>query len=212
MTDQPKGLFGGLFRGIRKKAEDAVAEREAAFVRGKVAGRTVRAPDGTVVIEAGRIVDEATIQRAIQCGRLTSVMQAVAMAQAQDLKEKAEQVIERTDEGREARNVESVDDYVAARRYVGRVAVIAVTDIRGQVLVPAGKEITEDDVRRARDAGQLSALIYSAQQPQPPRQSRSAPAAPPAREDDAAEARVHDADQRKRATLPFVPPPGKDPE
>jgi hypothetical protein len=139
-------------------------------------------------------------------------MQAVAMAQVQDLKEKAETAIDQTDEGREARNVGSVDEYVLARRYIGRIAVIDVTDIRGRIVVPAGKEIGDEDVRRAREAGQLSALIYSAQQPQPPRPVRRAAPGPQEHEEDSAEARVHDADQKRRATLPFVPPPGKDPE
>ncbi len=210
MAEESKGFLGGLFGGLKKKAGDAVLQHETALVRGKVAGRTVRAQDGTVIVEAGRTIDEATIQRAIAANRLTSVMQAVAMAHAQDLKEKASQALDNTEDGREARNVDSVDEYVMARRYVGRIAVIDVTDIRGNVIVPGGKEVNEEDVRRAREAGQLSALIFSAQQPQPPRTARATQQAPREHVEDSTEAKTHDVDQQKRATLPFVPPPGQD--
>ena len=62
----------------------------------------------------------------------------------------------------EARSLDSVEDFMEARRYLGKYAVLEVTNIRGEIIVPAGTQIDDEYIRKAREAGQLSALIYSA--------------------------------------------------
>jgi hypothetical protein len=178
MSDDFIGRLSRLWGGVRKRAAETVAREEAALSRGKVAGRTVTADDGTVIVEAGHTIDDAVIERADAAGRLHAVAASVVTAQAQDLREKAEQFVDGTPEGQEARALDSVDDYADARRYVGRVAGVDVTDIRGTVVVPAGRQIGEDDVRAARDAGVLSALMFSARQSPPPRPRPEAPPEP----------------------------------
>ena len=149
------------------KAADAVSDQQMAFVRGKVAGKTVLDDDGGVIVEAGHVIDDSAIERAVSCGKLNALTSTVVKAKAQDLKERAQDAYARTDDGQESRSLNSVDQYVEARRYIGRYTGMDVTDIRGAVLIPMGKQINDDDVSRAREAEQLGALIYAAQQPLP---------------------------------------------
>lgn len=161
--------MAGFLDNLRKKAEEAIAKSEIALVRGKIAGTRVCGRDGSIVVDAGHVVDDAVIERAISEGLLHALAQSVLAAHAQDAKERAAAFRARTPEGQEEANLDSVDLFIEARGCVGRIAVLEVTDIRGNTVVPAGTEITEQEVRRARAAGQLEALIYSASQPQPPR-------------------------------------------
>ena len=64
--------------------------------------------------------------------------------------------------------LDSIEEYAEARAYVGRYAGVDVTDIRGNVVIPTGRKLTDDDIRTARDVGLFSALIFSAQQPYTP--------------------------------------------
>jgi hypothetical protein len=170
MPDDVKGQITRFWQGLRKKTEETVARREIAFARDKVAGKTVTDDAGGVIVEAGHRIDDAVIERAAAAGKLHALAAAVVTAEAQDLKEKAETYLASTPEGKEARALDTVGEYARARRYVGHISGLDVTDIRGTVIVPAGKEITEQDVRAARDANLLAALIYSAQQPPPPKE------------------------------------------
>jgi len=166
----PGDLFGQISKawaGLRKKTSETVARQEAAFARGKIAGTPVTDDEGNVLVDAGHRIDDTAIERAAAAGKLHALAAAAMTAHVQDFKEKAREQLDRTPDGIEARALNSVDDFIEARRYVGRIAGVDVTDIRGNVLIPAGKEINERDVQIAREAGQLSALIYSAQQPAP---------------------------------------------
>src|SRR5437764_620970 len=82
-----------------------------------------------LIVEAGHPIDDAVIERANASGKLHAVAAAAASAQAQDLKEKAKEAYERTQDGQEAKSLSSVEDFVEARRYLGRVAVMDVTDV-----------------------------------------------------------------------------------
>ncbi len=152
---------------IRDKAAEVVADQQVAFVRGKVAGQTVLDDSGAVIVEAGHVIDDSAIEHANSAGKLHLLTSTVVKGQAQDLKEKAQDAYAQTDSGQENRSLNSVDQYVEARRYIGRYTGMDVTDIRGEVLIPVGKQINDDDVSRAREAEQLGALIYAAQQPLP---------------------------------------------
>ena len=149
------------------KAADAVAEQQVSFVRGKIAGKTVLDDAGQAIVEAGHVIDDTVIEHAYAYGKLHLLTSTVVKAKAQDLKEKAKDAYAQTDHGQESAALDSVDQYVEARRYLGKYAGIDVTDIRGNVLVPMGKQIDAGDVSLAREAGQLGALIYAAQQPLP---------------------------------------------
>lgn len=166
----PEDLFGQISRawaGFRKKTADLVARQEAAFARGKIAGTPVHDDEGNLLVDAGHRIDDTVIERAAAVGKLRALAVSAGTAQMQDWREKARETLDRTPDGLEARSLESVDDFIEARRCVGRIAGVDVTDVRGNVVVPAGREIQEQDVQVAREAGLLSALIYSAQQPAP---------------------------------------------
>jgi hypothetical protein len=156
-------------RAGAKTAQEAVRsalEREqAAFVLGQVAGTTVQAADGTPLVEAGHRIDEGAVQRAIAEGKLGSLVSSVTTAHVQDLQERVSELRATTAEGTEQANLDSVEDYARARALVGSVAGVDVTDVRGNVVIGAGTRITEEDVRRARAAGLLGALTFSAAQP-----------------------------------------------
>jgi len=197
--------LGGMFRGLRQKAEDAVTRSETAFVRGKIAGSPVLDDQGGMIVDAGRLIDDSVIDRAARAGKLHALAKAAGAAQLQDLKEKASEQIAATEGGQESRSLDSVDDYVAARRYVGWTTAFDVTDIRGNLVVPTGKEVTEEDVRRCREAGLLSALVYAAQ-----RGSRPDPnAAPKSSTDPGYVPKLH-APGPGRPTLPMMSPDSKD--
>lgn len=154
-----------------RKAQSAVQttlEREqAAFVLGKVAGRTVMDKNGEIIVESGRVIEQATVERALACGMLTALVSSVAAAGLQDLQERIADVRAATPDGAEERALDSADDYARARLCVGKRAGLDVTDIRGNVLVPRGTQIREADIRAAREAGLLNALIHSASVPLP---------------------------------------------
>lgn len=169
---------------VRDRASEVVSEQQAAFVRGKIAGKAVWDDSGGLVVDVGHVIDDSVIERAIASGRLSQLSAAVVKAQAQDLREKAQDVYERTESGQEKRALETVDQFVQARAYVGKYAGMDVTDIRGNVLIPMGTQIKDEHVSAARDAGQLGALIYAAQQPLPEGflEAREAEAIEPQRE------------------------------
>ena len=88
--------------------------------------------------------------------------------QVQDLREKASDTLAKTQDGRESRSLDSVDEFREAMAYVGRYTGLDVTDTRGNVVIAAGKEIDAEDVRVAREEGLLSSLILSAQRGRAP--------------------------------------------
>jgi hypothetical protein len=163
MAGKGFGQLGRFFQDVRDKATETVARQEAAFARGKIAGTTVQTDDGTVIVDAGHIIDDAAIARAERAGKLGALVVSAGTAQVQDLKEKASDTLANTQDGREARNLDSVDEFREAMAYVGRYTGMDVTDVRGNILVPAGKKVDAEDVRVARESGLLSSLIYSAQ-------------------------------------------------
>ena len=156
-----------LWSGLRKRFQEAVSKQEAAMVLGKVSGATVRDDQGEIIVEAGHVIDERAVERATAAGKLHALAAAAVTAVAQDLKEKVHEAYIRTDEGREAHSLDTVEDAMRARAFLGRRLATDVTDIRGHVIVPAGKPLEEADIRAAREAGQLQALIYVAKQSPP---------------------------------------------
>jgi hypothetical protein len=155
-----------------RRVQDAVATRlereQVALIRGKVAATTIYDAEGAVVVEAGRTVDQEAADRAVAAGRLGAVVAAVARAHAQDLQEQAATLRAATPDGKECASLETAGDYAQARGLVGQVAIVDVTDIRGNVIVAAGTRLTDSHIRLARDAQLLGALRYSASLPQPP--------------------------------------------
>ncbi|MGC8668641.1 MAG: hypothetical protein ACP5VE_11060 [Chthonomonadales bacterium] len=200
--EQPHRAF---WSGLKKKLQEAVAKQEAAIVLGKVAGKTVTDDEGRVIVEAGHVIDERSVEHAAKSGKLHALAAAAATALAQDLKEKAQETYIRTDEGREARSLDTVEDALQARAFLGRVLSTDVTDIRGNVIVPAGKPLEEADIRAAREAGQLQALIYVAKQS--PSGSRLAQ---PSSSPSAQKTPSHQSPPEPPKPLPLVLPP-KDP-
>src|SRR5580658_6701842 len=154
----------GFFTGLKRKAGEAVETQEIALVRGKTAAKAVYSDSGEMIVDAGRPITEAAIERARAAGKLSALVAAAATSQVQDFREKARNAYAATPEGAEARSMASSEQYLEARQYIGRVASSDVTDIRGNIIVSAGMKIDDEHVRAARDAEQLGSLIYSAQQ------------------------------------------------
>lgn len=180
----------------------AVQRESAALVIGQVAGKTVCDEEGGIIVEAGMRITPEMAERAQECGLVHLLVGAAAAAGVQDLRERVDLARRSTPEGFEDSSLESVDDYAEARRYVGRIAVIDVTDVRGAVVVPGGSHVTEDHVRSARSHGLLRALIYSASQAQPeaPRTRSSSPAPAKPTSD------APDPTERRRLPLVEAPP------
>lgn len=153
-----------IWSNMCHKTTEAIAQQEAAWIRGKVAGKPVCDEGGNLLVDAGHPIDAEVIARAKASGKLSALVAAAMTAQAQDLKEKFGEHYSRSPEGQEARALQSADAVVEARRYLGRVLEMDVTDLRGNVIVPAGKPIEQEDIRAAREADQLSALIMAAEQ------------------------------------------------
>jgi len=157
-----------LWDRLKDKANSAIATQGAGIVRNKVAARDVFDDFGNLLVGAGRTIDDEIIDRATAAGKMPALLAAVAAAKTQDFRDHIQSEIDRTPEGQDRRSLADSEDYIEARRYINYVAAVEVTDIRGTVLVAAGSEIHDEDVRRVREAGQLAALIYSAQQSPPP--------------------------------------------
>ena len=168
MADELGKQVSSLWNRFRKNAGDAVSRQSAALVRGKIVAQDVMDGSGSVIVAAGHVIDDAVIERALAAERVPALVAAAAAAQTQDLRERLQGEYDRTPAGQDRRNLADSDEYIEARQYIRYVAAVEVTDIRGNVLVPAGKVIQDGDIRAVREAGQLAALIYSAQQSGPP--------------------------------------------
>ena len=164
--NQGKGL-GQWLRNLTGRASEAVANSEAALARGKIAGATVTDDRGQILIEAGQRIDDDVLARARKTGKVAALAASAMKAQTQDVKEKMQAHYARTEVGQEKRLLASVDQYREARSYLGRTLIMDVTDIRGNVIVPAGKELDDEAIRRARDADLLAALLFVAEQSPP---------------------------------------------
>jgi hypothetical protein len=200
MSEETGGL-GGLFGGLKKRAAEAVERQAAAFVRGKVAGTTVTADDGTVIIEAGHVADDAAIERARAAGKLNALTASVGAAKMQDARDAVKTHLDRLPDGQEAHSLDTVEEYVEARRYVGRRVGVDVMDLRGAVVIPAGKELKDEDVRIAREQNLLGSLLYALQQPWMEPEAREEPPAP-----SEAPPPVKDPVPGRRASLPLLTP------
>src|SRR5262249_39567006 len=158
-------------------------------------------------------IDDSIIDHAGRTGKLHALAAAAIKAGAQDLREKAQDYYGRTPDGVEARSYNSIDAALEARRYVGRVAGIDVTDIRGNVVIPAGKKIQASDVDKAREADVLGALVYSAKQPAPELQEPVKPPSEPTPRPGAVDfsqlfpVSEQPKEPMRRAPLPLVPMP-----
>jgi hypothetical protein len=167
--------IGSFCRRIVNKASEAVENQEAAFVRGKLAANSVRDYKGQPIVFAGQKIDDAVIARAHAAGKLSALVGATFTDQAR-------QFYANTPDRIEAHSLATSEDYLEARQYIGWTTATDVTDIRGNVLVPAGKQIEDADVRMVREADQLMALIFSARQAGRPAPGTLMPVITPDRE------------------------------
>lgn len=176
MAQDQTNESGGWWAGIRNRAANAIEKQQAAFALGKVAGVTVTDAEGNPVVEAGQRIDEAIVARAYQCGKVAALGASALQAHGQDIKEKVQAQYARTENGREAQLLDSVEEFAEVHQYLGRATTMDVTDIRGNVLVPAGKTLDAADAQLARDAGQLGALLVAARQSVPSTRADESPA------------------------------------
>ena len=179
MADDFGKQAAGLWNRFRSKAADVVAQQSAGLIQGRTAAHDVFDDHGVLLVGAGGVIDAEAVEKATAAGKMPALVAAAVAAQGQDLREKLQEGFDRTAEGQERRSLADSEEYIEARKYIRWTAAIEVTDIRGEVLVPAGAAIRDDDVRRVRDAGQLAALIYSARQSGPPPLTDTMEGAPP---------------------------------
>ena len=164
--EESKGL-SGWWHGLKNKATQVVGDQQADFAHGKIAGVTVTDDAGNVLVEAGQRITDEIVAQARKAGKVPALAAAAMKGQGQDLKEQVQTQYARTDSAQEARLLDTVEEYSESRRYLGRVLTMDVTDIRGNIIVPSGKTLDEEDVRTARDAGQIGAFLAAAEQSLP---------------------------------------------
>lgn len=167
MSDQKIQPLSRAWQDLQNRTQGFIAQKEGEIALGKIAGRTVLDDEGAIIVDAGHLIDEEVLARAETAGRLRAVAAAALTGQVQDYRDRARERFEGTPEGQEARSFATMELFAEARNFVGRIAGLDVTDIRGSVVIPAGKKIEIEDVRAAREEDLLAALIYSAQQPAP---------------------------------------------
>ena len=158
---------GGWLASLRGKAVDAIEKQQAAFALGRVAGVTVTDAQDAAIVEAGQRIDESMIAHAYRCGKVAALGASALQGQTQDIKEKEQAQYARTETGREARLLDSVEEFAEVHQYLGRATTMDVTDIRGNILVPSGKVLDAADAQLARDADQIGALLVAARQSVP---------------------------------------------
>ncbi len=206
MADDLRSKLTGLWGKVKGSAQDGIARSEVAFAKGKAAGRAVYDDENRLIVDAGHIIDDDVLTRATAAGKLHAVASAAAAATAQDMKEKAEVRYNRTVDGKEARQLDSVEEYAQARVWMGWVTGLDVTDIRGEVLIPAGIKLNDEHFRVARSAGLLSALCHSASKGTSPADQRAAEAKQLAETPQGLVPEAHIVPQTGRTRLPlFVP-------
>ena len=170
-----KSKMSGFLSGLKRAAGDAVETQEIALARGKSASKPVYTDAGVMIVDTGREIDDDVIEMARKHGKLSALAASAVASRAQDFREKARNIYGATPEGVEAHSMASSEQYLEARHYIGRIAAVDVTDLRGNIIVPAGRKIEDEDVRNAREADQLGSLIFSAQQSPPPQPMAAAP-------------------------------------
>lgn len=164
MSDDLKSQLGNFWNGILKKKDEMISHTGANLTLGKVVSKDFYDKDGKLLVVAGGKIDQSVLDAVNRDGKMHELLAIVVTAQVQDQQEKMKTAFEATPEGIDAHNSANSEQYLEARAYIRYVAAIDVTDIRGNILVPAGKEIDDEDVRLARDEDQLASLVYSAQQ------------------------------------------------
>ncbi|MEP6755782.1 MAG: hypothetical protein ABJA67_09795 [Chthonomonadales bacterium] len=191
-----------LLANAAKSANEFVNDREVSIVRGKVAGKDVHAEDGSLIIAAGSRVDEEVIAHAEREHKMHALTASVGSGGVQDLREHVQNHVGTTTDSVEAQSLDTLDEAVEARTYIGRIATVDVTDVRGSVVIKAGTEIRGEHITLARDQGLISALLYSAKLPDPPK-----PEVAPLNEDFFTKSTVPVSSVSKR-TLPMMEEPG----
>ena len=164
MSDDLKSQLGNFWNGLLKKKDELIGHTGASVTLGKVASKDFFDNDGKLLVAAGGKIDETVIDAVNRDGKMHELVANVVTGQVQDQQERMKTAFEATPEGIDAHNLANSEQYLEARNYIRYVAAIEVTDIRGKTLIPAGKEIDDEDVRLARDENQLASLVYSAQQ------------------------------------------------
>lgn len=138
-----------------------------ALAIGLVAGRPVTDQNGNILVDAGQRVTREMAERVRAAGRLPSLVASVLLGLVQDVAERLQILRSETPQGKEETALGTVEAYAEARQWVGRVAMIDVTDVRGNIVIPSGTRLTEAHIRLAREHRLLDALKQSASLPQP---------------------------------------------
>lgn len=158
------GVIAGAYGSARDRVQDtyadvkdATAERQKAYVTGKIASSDISTDTGEVIVAFGDTITAEHAARAEQTGRLGAL---TAAATAGAISEAYGSARDRVQE-----SYADVQDATAERQkaYVtGKTASREIATDAGEVIVPAGATITSFQADRAEQTGRLAALTAAA--------------------------------------------------
>lgn len=154
----------GAYENVTGSVAEATAERQQAYVVGKVAGAELVAADGTVIVRAGETITPLHAEVAQWHGQLTALaanatggtLTGAYTSAADQVREKVQSA---TTSVRE--NLDAAAEATRSRQkafVTGKTASADLTLPDGTVLVRKGETITAEHADRADQAGQLAAL------------------------------------------------------
>ncbi|MCL5264701.1 MAG: PRC-barrel domain-containing protein [Chloroflexi bacterium] len=158
----------------RDAAMKATAEQQKRFAVGKVADRTVAAPDGTEIVHQGDTISEQMASQAEQKGVLQDLVLAagtsVARGAMERLREEAARALKevRRTAGPRAGSKPGQTAGRGASEAVGRRVSRVVLDQNERVILNAGDMVTHESIDRAREAGVLDNLLGAVSWEEPP--------------------------------------------
>ncbi|MBI2953186.1 MAG: PRC-barrel domain-containing protein [Chloroflexi bacterium] len=166
---------------LREVALKASVEQQRKFVIGKVADRSVFAPDGSSIVQQGEVIDEQAAAEAEMKGVLREMVLAAGTSVAKNTFDRlrdetvrafgeARRTIERqraARRGKEEGEEVSEENVPRENRALGRPVTRVVFDQDERVILNAGDIVTHESIERARQAGMLEDLLSAVSKEEP---------------------------------------------
>lgn len=145
---EPGGLAGAygttaaLAKEYGKRASEYTQDQEISMSKGRTAGRSVRADDGTLIVSKGETITDDVIRRAVDSGKMHGVALAAGVGAATGGYEKT---------------VSGAYGYTG-ERLRGSEVPRDITDDQGNVIIPRGTIIDDETLETAKNAGVMNRL------------------------------------------------------
>lgn len=157
---------------------DQLPARTQGMLLGRTAHQTVKAPDGTVIVNEGDTINQDNVDSATQAGRLPQLMMAAGAGPTREhwenFSNEASDTWERTRSearnlwdqllGRHSQGADIADERILQRRIknaLGRPVDRVILDQDDNIILNTGDIITNRAIEEARDAGVLDILVNS---------------------------------------------------